>query len=120
MTSAPPPLHERPVTFAERVRELARRHPDRPAIVFIPGASEPRTLRYGELDGRANQVARTLRAAGVRPRSRILAALPNSPEQVLTWLGAWKLGACGAPPRARDPPGLRHHALRRAVLHPRP
>ncbi|HKA51875.1 MAG TPA: AMP-binding protein, partial [Candidatus Dormibacteraeota bacterium] len=66
MTSAPPTLDERRVTFAERGRELARRHPDRPAIVFIPGAGEQRTLSYGELDGRANQVARTLRAAGVR------------------------------------------------------
>ena len=63
----------------ELIEEQARRHPDDIAAVH----GEER-ITYGELDGRANQVARALLARGLRPEDVVAVVT----ERDLDWLTA--------------------------------
>jgi non-ribosomal peptide synthetase-like protein len=54
-------------------------------------------LTYGELEAKANQVARYLRVCGVRPEDRVGLLLPRSPELYTALLGILKAGAAYVP-----------------------
>jgi long-chain acyl-CoA synthetase len=60
---------------------------DRPAITL-----DERTLTFGGLDGRANQVAHALAAAGLVPGDRIAVLLRNTPEFHELLFGAARAG----------------------------
>ena len=77
-----------PVTLAELLTAAAARDPDAPAIVF-DGA---RTT-YGELDRRANRLARMLIARGVGPEDVVAVAMPRSADSVLA---VWVVARTGA------------------------
>ncbi|WP_437277986.1 amino acid adenylation domain-containing protein [Sorangium sp. So ce375] len=66
-----------------------------------PGAlavvCEETALTYGELDRKANQLARRLRALGVGPESRVVLCIERSAEMVLALLGVLKAGAAYVP-----------------------
>jgi amino acid adenylation domain-containing protein len=62
--------------------------PAAPAIRF-----DGRTTTYGELNARANRIARRLRAMGAGPDERIAICLPRTPDAVAAILGALKTGA---------------------------
>ncbi len=47
---------------------------------------------YRDVDHRSDQLAAGLLAVGVRPGDRIAIAAPNSPEWIVTWFAAAKLG----------------------------
>ncbi|MET9551196.1 condensation domain-containing protein, partial [Streptomyces sp. NPDC006627] len=49
-------------------------------------------VSYGELDGRANRLARFLRLLGVGGESRVVVALPRSVDAVVAFLGVLKAG----------------------------
>jgi len=51
------------------------------------------TLTYEQLNRRANQFAHALAARGVKVGDRVLIVLPNSPQTVIAYFGALKLGA---------------------------
>ncbi|UQA97199.1 amino acid adenylation domain-containing protein [Streptomyces halobius] len=74
--------------------EQAARTPDRNAIAA--GATHP-ALTYAELDARANQVARGLRAEGVRPDDRVAVLLERGPELLVALLGVLKAGGAYVP-----------------------
>ena len=79
------PVHQ---TFARQ----AARTPEAPAVIC-----GERTLTYGELDARANQLARHLRRRGVGVGSLVPVWLPRSPELVVALLGVLKAGAAYVP-----------------------
>ncbi|HEX8275451.1 MAG TPA: amino acid adenylation domain-containing protein, partial [Longimicrobiaceae bacterium] len=70
----------------------AARTPEAPALVH--GGE---VLAYGELDRRANRLARHLLRRGVRPGDRVGICLERSPEMVVGLLGILKAGAAYVP-----------------------
>ncbi|HET9090947.1 MAG TPA: AMP-binding protein [Acidimicrobiales bacterium] len=91
-----------PPEFAARYRELGywqdrplgdvirrwmREHAGRVAI------RHPVEWTYGELDARAERLARNLLALGLGPRSRVVVHLPNVPEFVELYLALQYIGA---------------------------
>ncbi|MET7640147.1 (2,3-dihydroxybenzoyl)adenylate synthase [Streptomyces sp. NPDC005438] len=77
-------------TFGQVLRERARAHPDRPAVV-----DPTRGVRwtYAELDGRADRLAAGLWARGVRPGDRLVVQLPNQAEFFEVLFALFRLGA---------------------------
>jgi amino acid adenylation domain-containing protein len=76
----------------ELFERQAARSPDATAIV-----SEDRRLRYGELDRRANQLARHLRELGVGPETRVGIYVERTPEMVVGLLSILKAGGAYVP-----------------------
>ena len=74
-------------TLGDMIRERAVDRPDAPAITY-----QDRTITYGELDARSNQVAHALRAAGIQRGDRVAILDKNVPEFFELLLGAGKLG----------------------------
>ncbi|MFI0543222.1 amino acid adenylation domain-containing protein [Streptomyces sp. WSLK1-3] len=56
-----------------------------------------REMTYRELDRRADELARVLRARGVGPESRVAVFLERSPELVVSMLAVWKAGGVCVP-----------------------
>ncbi|WP_196297222.1 non-ribosomal peptide synthetase, partial [Xanthomonas albilineans] len=85
-----------PLTPATCIHHLfqaqVRRTPD--AIAVREGTH---TLRYAELDARANRLAQRLRRSGVGLESRVALYLPRSIEQVVAVLATLKAGAAYVP-----------------------
>ncbi|MCF7549503.1 non-ribosomal peptide synthetase [Pseudonocardia sp. WMMC193] len=90
--TALPAVAERPSTLAEAFARSAAARRDAVALV----AGEDR-LTYGELDARANRVARLLRERGCLPGDRVGIAVPRSAEMVVALLGVLKAGATYVP-----------------------
>lgn len=60
-------------------------------------ADQHRSVTYAELDGRTNQLARSLRSAGVRPGDRVAILAVNSVAYLEVTFAAAKLGAITVP-----------------------
>jgi amino acid adenylation domain-containing protein/non-ribosomal peptide synthase protein (TIGR01720 family) len=82
-----------PGTLPERVEARARRTPDAPAVV----SEEHGTLTYGELDARAERLARVLAGHGAGPERIVALALPRSVDIVVAQLAVLKTGAAFLP-----------------------
>ena len=61
------------------------------------GSRAARRLTYGELDARANRLARRLRRLGVGPEARVGLCVERSPEMVVALLGILKAGGAYVP-----------------------
>ncbi|HVR06640.1 MAG TPA: amino acid adenylation domain-containing protein, partial [Thermoanaerobaculia bacterium] len=94
---------------ARRVHELfewqAARRPRSPAV-----AGQGVTLTYGELEARANRLARYLRRLGVGAETRVGLCVERTPEMVVALLAILKAGGAYVP---LDPG---HPAARRALV----
>ncbi|RON69757.1 non-ribosomal peptide synthetase [Pseudomonas fluorescens] len=66
----------------------AQARPDAVALLF-----EGRTVSYGELNRRANQVAHQLLARGIRPDDRVAICVERGPQMIIGLLGVLKAGA---------------------------
>ncbi|MGZ7177564.1 amino acid adenylation domain-containing protein [Burkholderia gladioli] len=75
-----------------RVEAHAARAPDAPALHF-----EDITLSYGELNARANRLARHLRQRGVVAETLVGLSLRRSPELIVAMLAILKSGAAYVP-----------------------
>jgi amino acid adenylation domain-containing protein len=74
------------------IEERMISQPDAVAVSFAG-----RRVTYAQLNTRANQVACTLRAAGVVPESLVAIYLERSPDLVAGLLGVWKAGGAYLP-----------------------
>jgi amino acid adenylation domain-containing protein len=74
------------------VEEQARNAPERTALVVAQGE-----VSYGELDARANRLARHLIALGVGPETPVGVALERSPEMIEAFLAILKAGGAYMP-----------------------
>jgi long-chain acyl-CoA synthetase len=74
------------------LRESARSHPDKPAIVSDEGS-----LTYAELDLASDIVAANLVAQGLDPGDAVGLQLPNIPEFAVTLYGILKAGGVAVP-----------------------
>ena len=80
--------------------DRAARSPD--AVAVVCG---DRSLTYGRLNARANQMARHLRAMGVTAEARVGLRLGRSPEMIVAILGILKAGGAYVPLDPDDPEG---------------
>jgi len=85
------PLSE-PLLAHRRFERQAKRSPLRPAVCH---AGEK--LTYGELNGRANRLARHLRERGAGPETVVAISLPRSVETIVGILAILKSGAAYLP-----------------------
>ncbi len=74
-------------TYPQVVRELARAHGDKVAII-----SEHERLTFAEYDRRGDQYARWAMAKGVRKGDTVALMMPNRPEYLAVWLGITRAG----------------------------
>ncbi len=70
----------------------AAAHPEAPAV-----SQDDRRLTYGELDRRADRLARRLRSLGVGPEVRVAVSVERSPELIVSLLAVWKAGGAYVP-----------------------
>ncbi|HEY5835638.1 non-ribosomal peptide synthase/polyketide synthase [Streptomyces sp.] len=85
-------------TVPELFAAQARRTPDAPALVTDHGQ-----VSYGELDARADALARRLRALGLRPEERVGVLMDRSVELVTAELAVLKAGGAYVPLDVRAP-----------------
>ncbi len=76
-------------------RLLARRAREMPSRCFL--AEEGRSLSYAEADRAADDLARGLRALGVRAGERVLLMIPGGIDHVLVWMALGRLDAVLVP-----------------------
>lgn len=76
----------------ESFAHVAAASPDRVAVAF-----EGVDVTYGELDRRANRLARWLRDRGIGPEDLVAFMFEKSVEMVIALLGTWKAGAAFVP-----------------------
>lgn len=83
-----------PRRIHELFETLAILVPGMPAVI-----AESESLGYGELDRRANRLARFLRSRslGLGTEERVAVALERSPEAVVALLAVWKAGGAWVP-----------------------
>jgi bile acid-coenzyme A ligase len=86
------------ISYTARLRDLARRQPDAPAVTCGPS-----TVSRSELDRRSDVLAVELRRLGVGVGAMVTMALPNSVEWFVAVVALWKLGATPQPVSARLP-----------------
>jgi len=79
--------HWRGETFHSVLRERARRHPERVAIV-----ADQTRWTYSELDRRADEIAAGLLASGLSAGDRVIVHLPNVPSFFEVIFGLFRAG----------------------------
>jgi bile acid-coenzyme A ligase len=92
-----------PTSFGRRLTDLAASEPDTARLTLVGRDGDERPLTFGELERRANQVARELASGGVGTAGIVAIALPTCVEHVVATLAAWKLGATVLPLRSDLP-----------------
>src|SRR5689334_23907356 len=89
------------MTLAATVREAAVRFGAQPAFVAADGWP----LTYADLDRLSDEVAVAFAARGVGPGALVALVLPSTPDYVVAYAAAAKLGAitAGVNPRLTEP-----------------
>ncbi len=90
---------------------VAARSPQAPAVVWESSEGET-SLSYGELDRRANHLARRLRSLGVGPETAVALDMERSPELIVAMLAVLKAGGFYMPLDPSDVSGRRGWLLR--------
>jgi long-chain acyl-CoA synthetase len=73
------------ITIPEILSRTAQRFPNRVAFVFLG-----KKVTYKELDALANRFGHALRSLGLAPGDRVALLLPNIPQIVIAYFGAWR------------------------------
>ncbi len=80
------------LNLAVILRESAKRDPDHVAIIL-----DSFKFTYGQLDVLSNQVASSLKAAGVKKGDRVGLMLPNVPQFPMAYFGILRAGGVVVP-----------------------
>ncbi|MET7323117.1 amino acid adenylation domain-containing protein [Streptomyces sp. NPDC005549] len=86
-----------PTTLGDLFDAAARRDPAATAVTQCALDGTTRTLTYGELHAAKDELAATLRAAGVGPGKRVAVAVPRSVEQVVALIAVVAAGGAYVP-----------------------
>jgi len=78
--------------LAYLLRESAKAHPDKPALLFDGGS-----MTFGQVEARAARLASGLRNAGFEPGDRIGLHLPNLPQFVIAYFAILRAGCVAVP-----------------------
>ncbi len=93
------------VPFTAILERTVSRFPDVTAVYFYG-----HRWTYRQLDRMTNRFANALIGMGVRPGDRVALLLPNCPQFVAAYFGAWKAGAVVTPVNPLYAPGeIAHH-----------
>jgi acyl-CoA synthetase (AMP-forming)/AMP-acid ligase II len=111
VTGLNPRLDGYPASIPEALA-LRRNGPDDDFLVGIDSR-----LTYGEADDRSLELAGRLMAAGVGKGTRLGLMYANSPEWVVTWLAAARIGALTIPLSTFSPPAELARTIRHADVH---
>lgn len=104
------------IPFGIQLGRLAEQRGDEPALDTIAPDGTTSALTFAQLDARANQWGRALKATGAELGSLVALGIPNSEQLVLAALGCWKIGAVPVPMRWDLPEWERSRLL--AVIAP--
>lgn len=85
---------------------LAERSPEALAAAFAAPDGEETLITYGELNARANRLARGLRAAGVRVEDRVAICMDASPARLVAIFAILKAGGAYVPLEPASPKAL--------------
>lgn len=85
-------------TLHGRIQDLARREPERLAIL-----ADGVAVSYGELEKKSNLLASVLMKAGAKPGDRVVLLLPDSPSLAVAWVAVLKSGAICVPVSVEQP-----------------
>jgi bile acid-coenzyme A ligase len=86
-----------PITYTQRIAELAAAAPDDVSLVVARTDGSELTFTRAEVYVESLRAAAFLEAHGVDNRTLVAVALPNSFDGVVACFGAWWLGACVLP-----------------------
>ncbi|MFE9726730.1 amino acid adenylation domain-containing protein [Streptomyces sp. NPDC005794] len=86
-----------PTTLGGLFDAAAQRDPEATAVTHCALDGTTRSMTYGELADAKNELAATLRAAGVGPGRRVAVAVPRSLEQVVALLAVVSAGGAYVP-----------------------
>jgi len=100
-------------TLVEVLQWHARRHPQRPHVLFQRSATETDTLDYGQLLATARELAAGLRGIGVAPGQCVALMLPTGLEFFHSFYGILLAGAIPVPIYPPTRPGQIEDHLRR-------
>jgi len=93
------------VPFTVILDQTVARYPQQTAVYFYG-----HRWTYRQLDRITNRFANALIGLGVRPGDRVALLLPNCPQFVAAYFGAWKAGAVVTPVNPLYAPGeIAHH-----------
>lgn len=87
-----PVLPDFPPTLPNLMANARSKFPDQPFLVC-----GDQQLTYAEADARSAELARGMLAAGIGKATRVAILMPNSPDWVLCWLAASRIGAITFP-----------------------
>lgn len=79
-------------TLLDAFAETAREKPQQTCVIF---AGKP--ITYGEMDRMSDALAAALAANEVNKGDTVAIIVPNSPQFIITQVGAWKVGAIPVP-----------------------
>ncbi|MFC8823795.1 amino acid adenylation domain-containing protein [Streptomyces sp. NPDC057137] len=91
------PARITPTTLGGLFEAAASREPAATAVTRCALDGGTRSLSYGELSAAKDELAATLRAAGVRPGKRVAVAVPRSVEQVVALVAVVTAGGAYVP-----------------------
>ena len=73
------------ITICEILSRTAQKFPNRVALIFLG-----KKITYRKLEALANRFANALTSLGLAPGDRIALLLPNVPQMVIAYFGAWR------------------------------
>lgn len=81
-----------PSNIAACLTEMARRHPDAPAVLLPSRRGRTAPITYGQLDAISDEIARGLRAIGLEPGARAVLMVPPGPDLFALVFAVFKAG----------------------------
>ncbi|MFJ7592344.1 amino acid adenylation domain-containing protein [Streptomyces sp. NPDC097617] len=116
-TSERLPARTAPTTLGALFDAAAHRDPAATAVTQCALDGGGRSLTYGELAAAKDELAATLRAAGVRPGERVAVAVPRSLEQVVALVAIVTAGGAYVPLDLAYPEARLEYVLADAAPH---